>query len=486
MRHGAAPEAARRQRQRAVARALRADRLRRPRRSPSSPPRRWRSARPGARRPGRGSLARPDAREPAAGDGAPRHGALPVRVVRRDDARLHARHRRQRGRVRRSARGAAPVNLTASCAKFDSFPAISPDGRQVAYTSECGGGGLFVVPIDGGTPRRIAPLGFHPAWSPDGRQIAFSTRPDRGFSMVAPLGERDPRARPGRREERTIVRDGGVRPGWSPDGRLLAYRVPRGEAPGLRLVRVDDGSTAVRIVPTIPRRATSAGPPTARASSSRDGARASAASGSCRSIPPRAARPALPTSSPPRRTSCCSRRAPPAMGASWPLARGASPPRSSGCRSTRRRFQPVGPPSRLSGTSRVESMPDLSPDGGQIVYVSQDGRSGPLDDERAGHGCSASSRATRSRSTTRAGPRTARASPSSAIAPATYEVYVIDPSGGEPRRVTRVTAAAPGRPPGRPTGDRSPSSRRTSASSSSTPTRSTLRAKCCATPRGVP
>ncbi|MDH5233491.1 MAG: LpqB family beta-propeller domain-containing protein, partial [Gemmatimonadota bacterium] len=53
-------------------------------------------------------------------------------------------------------------------------PAISPDGKQVAFVAV---GDLYVMPI-GGAPQNIThdeALDAEPAWSPDGRYLAWSS-----------------------------------------------------------------------------------------------------------------------------------------------------------------------------------------------------------------------------------------------------------------------------------------------------------------------
>jgi len=58
-------------------------------------------------------------------------------------------------------------------------PVFSPDGKMIAYVEDKnlghGGGGVWVVPAEGGTPKCIAEASnaWSPIWSPDGHMIAF-------------------------------------------------------------------------------------------------------------------------------------------------------------------------------------------------------------------------------------------------------------------------------------------------------------------------
>ena len=110
-------------------------------------------------------------------------------------------------------------------------PALSPDGRTIAYAAgPLGDMRIFVRQIDGGRPIAIAE-GLHehqrwPQWSPDGSRIVFQagqaerqnnprTRPN-ALYIVPALGGT---ARP-------LVRDSSwsaITPAWSPDGRRIAY-----------------------------------------------------------------------------------------------------------------------------------------------------------------------------------------------------------------------------------------------------------------------
>ncbi|MFT5424202.1 MAG: TolB protein [Phycisphaerales bacterium] len=60
----------------------------------------------------------------------------------------------------------------------DVMPAISPDGKYIAYCSDRDGTwDLFMMPTTGGNPVRLtneATHDLHPTWSPDGTRIAFS------------------------------------------------------------------------------------------------------------------------------------------------------------------------------------------------------------------------------------------------------------------------------------------------------------------------
>ena len=54
------------------------------------------------------------------------------------------------------------------------YPAISPDGREIAFSFE---GNLFVVPAAGGVARALTANGHHnfmPVWSPDGKYLAYA------------------------------------------------------------------------------------------------------------------------------------------------------------------------------------------------------------------------------------------------------------------------------------------------------------------------
>lgn len=98
-------------------------------------------------------------------------------------------------------------------------PAISPDGRFVAYTAPTAQGRrIFVRQIDGGRPVAVAADldGSHlsPRWSPDGSRLMFVAN---GAAYVVPAL--------GGAERRAFDVPGGrvVDPAWSPDGTQIGY-----------------------------------------------------------------------------------------------------------------------------------------------------------------------------------------------------------------------------------------------------------------------
>jgi tricorn protease len=105
---------------------------------------------------------------------------------------------------------------------LESDPAFSPDGRWIAFTGQYDGNtDVFVVPADGGVPRRIT---WHPApdralgWTRDGSRIVFSSPRDSysGFAQIFVSGL------DGGLEERLPL-PMGYEASFSADGRRLAY-----------------------------------------------------------------------------------------------------------------------------------------------------------------------------------------------------------------------------------------------------------------------
>jgi serine/threonine protein kinase len=88
--------------------------------------------------------------------------------------------------------GGSAVNRTADSPLDDRYPSWSPDGRQIAFWSARDGGGYYLMPALGGTPREIVPMpgisqwyGSPPAWSPDGSQIGCIVYKSAGGGVAA-------------------------------------------------------------------------------------------------------------------------------------------------------------------------------------------------------------------------------------------------------------------------------------------------------------
>ena len=136
------------------------------------------------------------------------------------------------------ARGGDARRLTAN-AKFDGYPAWSPDGQRIAFlhelTTEGGFGGaleLMTVAADGTDARRIVTggdLNLHPpAWSPDSQRLAFVANTQLYVVGVNAPDVPDLRSKSLRPLTTTISA-----PAWSPDGRRLAYAKNLGSRVGL-------------------------------------------------------------------------------------------------------------------------------------------------------------------------------------------------------------------------------------------------------------
>jgi TolB protein len=97
---------------------------------------------------------------------------------------------------------------------------FSPDGRSIYFTSDRGGSPqIYRVPSTGGSPERVTFAGTYnisPALSPDGRWLAFISRVQGQFKlhvMELPSGQATPITDTTADES----------PSFAPNGRLIVY-----------------------------------------------------------------------------------------------------------------------------------------------------------------------------------------------------------------------------------------------------------------------
>src|SRR5262249_3784894 len=177
--------------------------------------------------------------------------------------------------------------LTASSSS-EQYPAVSPSGRQIAFTDQREDYDLVEIPLDGSAPRSVLATSRNetdPAWSPAGNQYAYVT--DRSGDQEIWLRSRDgslerPLVTRGSFQDATLLMSavsspadgrrvayqrrgpsgfkiwisavaGGPAvqlvlddsyqdaPTWSPDGNWIAYALSRGGRRALTKVRVGAG-----------------------------------------------------------------------------------------------------------------------------------------------------------------------------------------------------------------------------------------------------
>ena len=104
-------------------------------------------------------------------------------------------------------------------------PAVSPDGRRVAFSmNEHSHSVLAVMPLEPGAQESVVYEGgrfdeaYQPCWSPDGTRIAFSAWRYGGYRDVLVL-----ELASGKVDEITRDRAIDMRPSWSADGKLLFF-----------------------------------------------------------------------------------------------------------------------------------------------------------------------------------------------------------------------------------------------------------------------
>ena len=144
--------------------------------------------------------------------------------------------------LRRVDRGCSGGRTPPSCAD-DSYPAISPDGTQIAFNRAFGRvrkdqidhSGIYTMRLDGAHLRRASlpakrtAEDVEPQWSPDGKQIVFVrhniTAKPAGAQAVYVVNADGS----GRRRVTPYKLKAGDGPDWSPNGSQILFRSPENE-----------------------------------------------------------------------------------------------------------------------------------------------------------------------------------------------------------------------------------------------------------------
>jgi serine/threonine protein kinase len=118
----------------------------------------------------------------------------------------------------RQVSGGEPVRLTNDAAE-EALPAFAPDGDRIYFTRiDEAGTGIWRTGVLGGEPRKVLDNAQTPALSPDGKRLAYVARGNGGFNLgvLALDGS-------GTRTLVERIRTGTFRPAWSHDGRWVTY-----------------------------------------------------------------------------------------------------------------------------------------------------------------------------------------------------------------------------------------------------------------------
>jgi len=150
---------------------------------------------------------------------------------------------------------AAPLKVVplTSFSGTERYPALSPDGKQIAFSwngEKEDNFDIYIKLVDAGTPLRLTTnpeVDSHPVWSPDGRFIGFTrSGADRGYFMIPALGgpERKLADIP-----KFPARGPAPAMNWTPDGKSMVIVDTGSEPTSLALLSLGTGEKRKLISP---------------------------------------------------------------------------------------------------------------------------------------------------------------------------------------------------------------------------------------------
>ena len=128
------------------------------------------------------------------------------------------------------AGGLNPINLTEDSPAHDGQPAVSPDGQSIAFTSLRDGVGVYLMGATGESARLLARGGSYPAWSPDGTRVVYSTENFQDASAREETSQLWIVGTDGNDASQIPVDIDAIQPDWSPTGHRIAFWSVRGES----------------------------------------------------------------------------------------------------------------------------------------------------------------------------------------------------------------------------------------------------------------